>query len=284
MNSAEEMTECPHLCVVGDSYCRLCLEEIRVSDENVTVDMDADGVDWGGATAAVTEELHSLEARALTAPRVLYPEYPPLAEAPISINFKVTGEPMITVRGHDAHQITALLNDMSNGGVWANIAAAQADLRVQGGVGAGLGPVSPVTPQGPPPGLPQGPLPGPQGMPQVPNPQGPPFGPNVSVPSAPGYVGQPSYQSGPPATQGWNGGGGGGGSYQQDSKPEPAMQPPGWMRVNARTGPGFDAWKALREQQKDYLKGKVKWGGRADYWIEPSIAQWLAQQGFAVTP
>lgn len=271
MQPNEEMP-CSHLYLVGDVACRLCLRDLE--GMALTDQTDDQGVDWGeqdvpeaGEPMAYTPDFPDSK----TSP--LYPEYPPLAEAPISINFKVTGEPMITVRGHDAAQITALLNDMNNGGVWANIAAAQADLRTQGGVGAGLGPVSPVAPQGPP----QGP---PQGFPGTP----PPFGPNVSVPQAPGYQGPPSYQSGPPATQGWNGGGGGGGNFQGQGPAQPNPQPPGWMRINARSGPGFDAWKALREQQKDYLKGKIKWGGKADYWIEPSIAQWLAGQGFAVTP
>lgn len=272
MNAYEEMP-CAHLYLVGDAECRLCLRDLE--GMALTDQTDDQGVDWGDQDAPA-EQPNAYQgdwvATDPDAPRAIYPEYPPLPEASISINFKVTGEPQITVRGHDASQITALLNDLSNGGVWANVAAAQADLRTQGGVGAGLGPVSPVAPQGPP----QGP---PQGFPATP----PPFGPNVSVPQAPGYQGPPSYQSGPPVTQGWNGGGGGGG-YNQNDKPQPSAQPPGWMRINARSGPGFDAWKALREQQKDYLKGKIKWGGKADYWIEPSIAQWLAGQGFAVTP
>lgn len=236
-----------------------------------------DGVDWpeGDSPVADTPQWEQDTPGVATPSAVRYPEYPPLAEAPLSINFKITGEPMITVRGFDATQINQALSDLSAMGTWANIAAAQADLRVQGGIGAGLGPVSPVSPQGPPPGLPQGPPP-----------MGPPFGPNVSVPQAPGYQGPPqqSFPSAPPQQQSWGGNAGGYGGGGQDSGPQAQPQPPGWMRVNARTGPGFDAWKAMREQQKEHLKGKIKWGGKSDYWIEPSIAQWLAQQGFAVTP
>lgn len=256
--------ECPHLSLVGDTECRLCLQPLRgeaLTDQN-------DGVDWpeGEAPEPVVSWEPLAEAASNTAVR--YPEYPPLAEAPISINFKVTGEPQITVRGFDATQINQALSDLSAMGTWANVAAAQADLRVQGGLGAGLGPVSPV---GPPEPAQAGYAPGPATP--------PPFGPNVSVPNAPGYQGPASYPSGPPQQPQWQGQGGGNGGGQA----QPQLQPPGWMRVNARTGPGFDAWKALREQQKDYLKGKIKWGGKSDYWIEPSIAQWLAQQGFAVT-
>jgi len=260
---------CTHLYVVGDTECRLCL---RGLEGTALTDQNDDGVDWGEQGAPEAAATWSPEDYSGDKVAPMYPEYPPLAEAPISINFKVTGEPQITVRGFDAHQITALLNDLGNGGVWANVAAAQADLRMQGQMGAGLGPMSPVGPQAPP----QGP---PQGYPSTP----PPFGPNVSVPSAPGYAGPPmpqqSYQSGPPQGGNWGGAPGGGAPGKADPKP----QPPGWMRVNARSGPGFDAWKALREAQKDYLKGKIQYGGNGNYWIEPSIAQWLAQQGYAVT-
>lgn len=246
-----------------------------MTDEN-TQGTDAEGVDWGGATPPDWQEATAAVAAEL--PRPVYPEYPALPEAPISINFKVTGEPMITVRGNDGAQITAILNDLSNNGVWANIAAAQADLRTQGGVGAGLGPVTPVSPQAPPPGFPQGP--------PVESGGNPPFGPPAPQPQ--GFPGQfpPSFQSGPPPQQQWQGQGGfgGGGNFQSDDKPQPAAQPPGWYRVNARSGPGFDAWKNLREQQKDFFKGKIKWGGKSDYWIEPSIAQGLAGMGFAVSP
>lgn len=316
---------CPHLYVVGDAVCRLCLAPLDglvywstpsatvglVTKEGVVVDAppyarkwalgrrvaelpeaeeiryvtdtNDDGVDWGDMTPP--EQAQYLPDSVATwtpedgqqdpAPKAAQ-LLGPLPEAPISINFKVTGEPMITVRGYTGMDITAVLNDLTAHGVWANIAAAQADLRTHGQLGAGLGPMSP-------PGAPA-PAQAPSQVGYAPGPATPPpFGPNVSVPSAPGYMPpQQSYQSGPPQ-QGWNGGGGGG-YNQQDSKPEPAMQPPGWMRVNARSGPGFDNWKQIREQQKDYLKGKIKWGGKSDYWIEPSIAQWLAGLGFAVTP
>lgn len=263
----------PYLSLAGETRCRVCLQEDH--EEKSLTDQTDDGVDWGEQTPpeAATWSPENYDEQVLPpVPKMIYPEYAPLPEAPISINFKITGEPMITVRAHDAQSVTAILNDLEAGGVWANVAAAQASLRSQGQLGAGLGPMSPVGPPAPAPAPYAGPL-------QAP----PPFGANVSVPSAPGYVGPQSYQSPPPPTGNW-GGGGGGGYNQQDSKPEPAPQPPGWMRVNARSGPGFDNWKILREQQKDYLKGKIKWGGKSDYWIEPSLAQWLAQQGFAVTP
>jgi hypothetical protein len=247
-----------------------------------------DGVDWGGTQSPGQDvPMPGYDDMALNARRADppdYPEYPPLQEAPISINFKITGEPQITVRGFDATQITRTLNDLEANGVWANIAAAQASLRSQGQIGSTLGPVTAVASY---PTQPGGYVPDPQQSPGA-----APFGANVSAPSAPGYVGPPagptsfpgqqSYPSAPTGSWGGNAGGG----YNQNqggNRAEPSAQPPGWLRVNARSGPGFDAWKIMREQQKDYVKGKIKWGGKSDYWIEPTLGQWIASQGYAVT-
>ena len=43
-----------------------------------------------------------------------------------------------------------------------------------------------------------------------------------------------------------------------------------------------ERFKAMRENAKDYVKGKIQWGGKGVYWLEPSIAGWIAQQGFPV--
>lgn len=273
MSAYPEAFDHPYMSLAGEIRCRICLDAEH--KETALTDQNDDGVDWGEQTPPDPEAVATWTPDDPNLTRTgmpHYPEYPPLQEAPISINFKVTGEPMITVRGFDAHQITSILNDLEAGGCWANIAAAQASLKVQGTVGGIMGPVSPV---GPPQGQ-QGYMPDPQQSPGA-----PPFGGNYSAPQAPGYQGPPSYQSGPP--QGW-GGGGGGGNFQSNSKPEPATQPPGWLRVNGRSGPGFETWKNIREQHKNDLKGKIKWGGGSDYYIEPSLGGWLAQQGFAVTP
>lgn len=242
-------------------------------------DQNDDGIDWGEVTPPSPESVATWTPddgqqgqKAPARPAVSYPEHGPLPESPVSINFKVTGEPMITVRGYSGADITALLQDLADNGVWANIAAAQADLRTQGQIGGVLGPVS----------VPPAQVPG--GFPQQ-SPGAPPFGPNVSAPSAPGFVGQPSIQLQQPQQQ-WGGqpGGFGGGGQNQSQRAEPAAQPPGWYRVNGRSGPGFDAWKAWREQNKDNLKGKIRWGGKSDYWIEPSLGQMVASMGYAVTP
>lgn len=230
---------------------------------------DAEGVDWGGMAEPEAAATWSPEEYPGTKAPVIYPEYPALPEAPISINFRPGDKPQITVRGHSAAQITAALNELEAGGVYANIAAAMASLNAQGPLGAGLGPVSPVGPPAAPqaPAAPQfGAAPGPATP--------PPFGPNVSVPNAPGY--QAPAQGGfpPPQQGGW------GGNQQQRSQEKP--RPAGWLMVDVPF-PDKDRFKAMREAGKDYFKGKVQWGGRGVYWLEPSVAQYVAQQGFPVT-
>ena len=243
-----------------------------LTDENTTPEgTDAEGVEWGDAAAEAVARYTPEPA----APAPTYPEHPDNPHNhryTISISDKA---PMIVVRGNTAAEITAAFNELEAYGVYANIGAAHASLRAQGALGNGLGPVTPVSPQAPPPGLPQAPP-----APQAPAPQGPPFGPNVSVPQAPGYQGPPAPAGGfPPPQQ--QGGWGGGRSNGPQEKPRPA----GWLMVDVPF-PDKDRFKALRAQGTEtgnYLRGKVQWGGKGVYWLEPSIAQWVAQQGFPVT-
>lgn len=257
----------------GDYVDRFSMiKESALTDEN-TAAPDAEGVDWTGAagpdwqanTAAVAAEVPQT-----------YPEY---TDNPHNHRFTISlapdKPPFIVVRGQTATEITAAFNELEANGTYANLAAAWASLKAQGTIGAGLGPVSPVSPQAPPPGIP---MPNP-GAPATP----PPFGANVSVPNAPGYQGPPpqqQWQQAPPQNGGWNGGGGSQGS-SRDPKPRPA----GWAMVDVPFN-DKDRFKNLRTQGTqtgDYLRGKVQWGGKGTYWLEPSIAGWLAQQGFPVT-
>lgn len=236
----------------------------------MTEQHDDEGVDWGDMTPP--EQAAYLPD--VNAPREGAPVYPEFPDNPHNHRFTISmtpgKPPMIVIRANTAAEFTAALNELEAHGAYANLAAADASLRTQGQMGAGLGPMSPVPPaQAAPGGFP----------PPMQSPGPPPFGPNVSAPSAPGFMGQPSFQSGPPQAGGWGGSAGGG-----SNRAEPKPQPPGWMRVNARSGPGYDAWKSMREQFKDQLKGKIQWGGKSDYWVEPSVGPWLSQQGFAVTP
>ena len=97
------------------------------------------------------------------------------------------------------------------------------------------------------------------------------------------YPGQPAWQQAGAPQQPQQYGGGQQYGGPQGNKPDPSPQPPGWWKINARTGPGFDNWKSMREQQKDFVKGKIKWAGGPDYWVEPSLGQWLGQQGWAIS-
>lgn len=113
-----------------------------------------------------------------------YPEFGPLPEARISVNFIPGRPPQITVRAHTAAELTAALNELEEGGTYGAIGVAHASMGAQASIGAGLGPTTQIpASQGPP---------APPAM-GVPTP--PPFGPNVSVPGAPGYAGPPA----PPA-------------------------------------------------------------------------------------
>lgn len=250
-----------------------------MTDEN-TAGPDAEGVDWTGAAGPDWQEATAAVAKEMPA---TYPEY---EGNPHNHRFTISlapdKPPFIVVRGQTATEITAAFNELEANGVYANLAAAWVSLKAQGTIGAGLGPVSPVPPQGPPPGPTAGPVtyaPQPGAVPQT---APPPFGPNVSVPQAPGYQGPPQ-QYAPPPQQGGNWGGGGvpAGSSGRDPKPRPA----GWAVVDVP----FDdkeRFKGLRAQGTEtgnYLRGKIQWGGKGVYWLEPSIAGWLAQQGFPVT-
>jgi hypothetical protein len=248
--------------VVGDTQCRLCGERTNVTDSN--------GIDWGNTTPVdgegVPDTAPGYSQPSGMNPTASYPEYPDNPHNHrYTISFTGNNAPMIVVRGQSAADITAALNELEAYGVYANVGAAHASLKAQGAVGNSLGPVTPVMP------LPQAP------MAQA----GPPTG---YVQSAPAPVGPPPMQGGWQGNQQGYGQQPQQGGYNNSGKAEPSPQPPGWARANARTGPGFDVWKQMREQYKDQFKGKIKWGGNADYWIDPNIAQWISQQGFAVTP
>lgn len=232
---------------------------------------DAEGVDWGDFQAPDGRSnqdvpMPGYDDMVANARAVQYPEYGPLPEARISVNFRPGDKPQITLRASTAADFTALLNEIEEHGVYANLAAAMASLNAQGALGAGLGPVSPVGPPAAPAGPPQQQYP--SGPPQPS--QGPP--PAWAAPPTPGY------QSGPPATQGWGG-------QQGGSNRDPKPRPQGWAMVDVPFN-DKDRWKALRAQgtqSADYLRGKVQWGGKGTYWLDPSVAGWIAQQGFPVT-
>lgn len=129
-----------------------------------------------------------------------YPEYGPLPEARISLNFTPGKPPQLTVRAHTAAELTAALQELEETNVYNVIGTSHASLGAQIAIGAGLGPATQV----------------PQGAPAAPTP--PPFGPNVSVPQAPGFQGNQGFPA-PPAPP-----------AAPQTSPEYAQA--GWYRVN----------------------------------------------------
>lgn len=244
------------------------VQVIKHSEEMILTDQaQGEDIDWG--TTAPPQAMPMPEPPAQTYPQ--HPDNP--HEHRLSITVKGGSgydAPWLVVHCNDATEANAILNEVEAYGVYASIGAAQERLRA----------VAPSKPASPPPAAPAA-YPAPSGGPTP-----PPFGPNVSVPGAPGYQGPPVppqqqwNQPPPPQQGGWQGGG-----QQQGPKTEPSAQPPGWWKANARTGPGFDAWKAMRAMpaNADFVKGKIKWAGGSDYWIDPSLGPWLGQQGWAVS-
>jgi hypothetical protein len=133
------------------------------------------------------------EAEGWDQPSVTYPEYGPLPEARISLNFTPGKAPQLTVRAHTATELTAALQELEEGNVYNVIGLAHASMGAQVSIGAGLGPVTQI-PQGPPavPGMPQ-----PPALPQAPQaqyPVGPPALPQGQAPAAWQNAGAPQQQ------------------------------------------------------------------------------------------
>lgn len=240
---------------------------------------DAEGVDWGDVAA--TEEYAAVTAANAPAPEA-YPEAP---DNPHNHRFtlSVTGDkaPMMVIRANTAADMTAAINELEAFGVWANVGAAHATMRAQGALGNGLGPMTPVGP----PQAPSGPPAPPRAQyapPVQQSPGPPPFGANVSAPNAPGYQGPPPQQqwpAQPPQGQGggWNG--------QNQSRGQEKPRPAGWFVTEVPYN-DRERFRSLREKNTDtgnYLRGKIQWGGKGTYWVDPSVAAWLAGQGFPVT-
>jgi len=127
------------------------------------------------------------------APSVTYPEYGPLPEARISLNFTPGKAPQLTVRAHTATELTAALQELEEGNVYNVIGLAHASMGAQVTIGAGLGPVTQI-----PQGAPAGPgVPTPPPLPQAPQaqyPVGPPALPQGQAPAAWQNAGAPQQQ------------------------------------------------------------------------------------------
>jgi hypothetical protein len=197
-----------------------------------------------------------------------YPEFP---GNPHNHRFTVSIDgrgPMIVVRANTAVELKAAFDEAEAEGVGAVIGAFQAGVKAAYNMAQGLG----ATPA---PAAPQAPF---QAAAQQPFNQQP----AQQFPGQPGQAPAPWQNAGAPAQPAW-GGNGGGGQAGASNRAEPKPCPPGWYKVDNGSGPGKDAWKAMRENGKDYFKGKIAWGGKSTYWIAPDVAQAIHQQGFLVT-
>jgi len=189
-----------------------------------------------------------------------------LANHLLTISFTPKGQPMIVVRGNSGSEITELLGELDQQGVYMQLAQAQQQLAssappaetIMRQLGATPMPQQAApgaySPQQPTQGYaPQGQQWGPPGPPQ-PSPGQPPFGGPTG-----GYA--------PPAPV-W-----GGGANQ------PPARPQGWFAVKVPFAANAAA-KAVRDQleAQGLKQGNVKWEGDTKTWlVSPAVVQWFAQ-------
>lgn len=199
------------------------------------------------------------EAEGWDQPSVTYPEYGPLPEARISLNFTPGKAPQLTVRAHTATELTAALQELEEGNVYNVIGLAHASMGAQVSIGAGLGPVTQI-----PQGAPAAPA-----APGMPTP--PPFGPNVSVPQAPGFQGNPGFT--PPPQGGF---GGGQASAPRDNTPE--FQQNGWYALTVPFPVGKKQFDRICAQYQ-LKKGRPAEGGTFSFnganktwYVSPQVA------------
>lgn len=193
-----------------------------------------------------------------------YPEFP---KNPANHRFTVSLDgrgPMVVVRGNTAEEIKAGYDELEESGFGAYAAAFWAGVQAAKNMAQGLG-ATPIPPaqQAPAQGFQQAP----QGQFQQ---QGPPFGPNVSVPGAPGFMGQQ-----------------GGFAPQQNFAPQGPQLPPGWYKLNVPF-PQKGAFDGIVAQY-NIQKGDPTRGGQVSFqkankswYCSPEVAQAFAQ--FSPTP
>lgn len=219
-----------------------------MTDENVGPDTEAEG--W-----SVQSDEHVVNVL----PAVTYPEFGPLPEAPLSVNFTPGRPPQLTVRAHTGSHLQSVLRDLMEDGTIAVVGEAHTMLGAQAAVGAGLGPTTPVPPAPPAPSAAAQavaaayPTPAPV----------PPAAPQGPAPAAWQQAGAPSA----PAPQG---------AGQDRFAPKPR---PNWPQVYKITVPrGDNSFKDYRAANQQFFKGKVLFAGNGQYWVAgdvaPSLQNW----------
>lgn len=258
---------CHHIVVAGTEeglQCRSC--KVHLTPQGMILSDQQDDIDWGPVEGSdTTHDNPMTDYPGVSA--VAAPSFPEYSDNPHEHRYTITMKggvgydaPWVVVHASTAAECIGSLKELEAYGFYPALASAQGSLRA----------VSPGRAAAP------APAPAPMARPPMGGPQ---------TPNQP-YPGQPAWQqAGAPQgmpQQNWGGGGQQQYGGNAGGKPDPSPQPPGWFKVNARTGPGFDNWKAMR-QQNDFLKGKVKWAGGPEYWVDPVAAHWIAQQGWAVS-
>lgn len=133
-----------------------------------------------------------IEAEGWSDTGVTFPEYGPLPEARISLNFTPGKAPQLTVRAHTAAELTAALQELEEGNVYNVIGVAHSSMGAQVTIGAGLGQATQIpAAQGAPAVMPL-----PQ-SPQAQYPAGPPAPPQGQPPAAWQNAGAPAAPAGP---------------------------------------------------------------------------------------
>lgn len=228
-----------------------------------------DGIEWGTLDDDTPHDNPMTDYPAPPASAVTFPEVPDNPhQHPYSVTVKGgTGydAPWVVIHASTAPECIAKLNELETYGFYPALLAAAKTLRA-------------VTRQ-------FGDAPAPQAAPApaAPAPQAVNYNPATPPPNQP-YPGQPGWQTAgaapqaPQAPQQQYGGGGGG---QQQGARGPKPRPGGWW-VCECPWDRKDELKATREANKDFFKGRMSWGGGGTWWVDPTVGQWLTQQGYPV--
>lgn len=230
--------------------------------ETALTDQQAEnGVDWTGVSGAeaptgMAETTPvATTSSSYTAP-VAYPEYndnPHNHRLTISMDSR---GPHICVRGNTATEINAGLNELDAYGVMTSLTPIWQAIRAMVSPPPVASAPPPPAAVQPPPGYGQGAMPA-QYPPQL-------------GPSVPGT-----------APAGWQNTGAPAPSAAVDASRAPKPCPPGWLKCDCPWA-RKDELKALRTANAEFFRGKMAWGGGGTWWVEPSLGQWLAQQGYPV--
>lgn len=210
-----------------------------------------------------TEDWSDVEQSANNA---TYPEFPANPNNHLyTVSMDARG-PMIVVRGNTPAEVSERFQALMDGGVTTIAASVYSHMKAEMAVAQGLGPVSPA--------------PAPQAPPAAPAPgTGPVYNPAPVAPGIPGQAPAAWQNAGAPQAPAAPAPGQWSGQAQQGANSRgPKPRPADWSAVFKIDVPfqAKDAFKAFREENKDYFKGKISWAGGGGYWIHGDVAQSFA--------